>query len=424
MPEEFLHFIWMYQLFDHVALYTSNGEKIQILSAGFINNNSGPDFSNARIKIDDTVWAGNVEIHVSTSDWYLHQHQLDPAYSNVILHVVYHDDSERIQQQKNTIPILALEKRIDLAKYIDWENLRKSDTWIPCENQLSKIPQVVINQMISAAAAKRLKEKTDRVISLNTFLKGHWEHTLMQAIIIAMGTKVNRDAFHALAMIIPFQLIKKIEHNQLLLEAVLFGIAGLLDDELKEAHPKKLKALFEFEDRKYHFNKLNPSIWKFMRMRPYNFPSVRIAQLAALFANWTSVCESVFYARDIDLIEKQFRKDSHLYWQTHYRFNSITKPRSSVIGKSMFNHIMINTVIPFLYAYGVKHDNEDHSRHAFELMEQIDPEVNKITSNWKKRGVHASNAFESQGLIELKNTFCSFKKCLSCKIGVWIMNTD
>jgi hypothetical protein len=424
MPEEFLHFIWMYQLFDHVDLISTSGEKIQVLNAGFINENSGPDFNNARIRIGETVWAGNVEIHVNTSDWYLHQHQFDTAYSNVILHVVYHDDSEKIKQDANRIPILALEERIDLTKFNDWEKLRKSTTWIPCGSHLKRVPSVVIKQMIASSATTRLQQKTDRIINYNSHLRGHWENTLMQAIIVSMGTKVNHDAFHALAMIIPFNLIKKIEDDLPLLESILFGIAGLLDNDFKEGYPRKLKSLFEFQDRKYHFTKLNPSSWKFMRMRPYNFPTMRIAQLAALFTNWTSLCNSIFYAKDIKQIEKEMRVETSVYWHSHYRFNSSTKIGTYKMGKSMFEHILINTIIPFLYAFGIKHDSEDYRELAFSLIEQIDPEKNKIIKNWNSLGIKANNAFESQGLIELKNSFCSFKKCLSCKIGVWILNTD
>lgn len=424
MPEEFLHFIWLYQLFNHKKLKTVSGDDLQIISAGISNSNSGPDFSNSRIKIDNNLWLGNVEIHVTTSDWLLHQHQHDPAYSTVILHVVFSDDSPKKDYHLSTIPVLELKNRIDMTRYLDWESLRNRKTWIPCETFIKKIPPVIISQMISNAAVKRLERKVDLILQQMEQLNGHWEYALMQSIITAMGTKVNKEAFHTLAMLLPFQRIKKLENEALKMEALLFGIAGFLEGDFRDDYPKELKEVFEFQMKKYDFTILNRSIWKFMRMRPVNFPSVRLAQLAVIFSNWTAICNSIFYEKQLFNLENLLRVEMNAYWKYHYRFDVESDVFSNKMGKAMYHNILINGVIPFIYAYGIKHDDAEYLQNALELSEQISPEKNAIISNWNEAGIKAKNAFESQGLIELKNNFCSFKKCLSCKIGVRILKSN
>jgi hypothetical protein len=423
MTEEFLHFIWLYQVFNHKDLKTVSGEKIQVISAGINNHNSGPDFSNSRIKIDNNLWLGNVEIHVNTSDWLLHQHQSDPAYSNVVLHVVYSDDAPKKDYHLSTIPVLELKNRIDMTKYLDWQSLRKRKTWIPCEVFIKSVPAIITSQMVSNTAVTRLERKVDSILKDVESLNGHWEHALMQSIITSMGTKVNKDAFHSLSKVLPFPEIKKLEKEPLKMEALVFGIAGFLTGDFEDEYPKMLKDIFSFQMKKFNYLVFNFSIWKFMRMRPRNFPSIRLAQLAAIFTNWTAICNSIFYEKQVINLEGNLRIAVNLYWKSHFRFDVKSKENSLKMGKSMYNHILINGTIPFIYAYGINHDDELYLQYALELSERISPEKNTIISNWNRMNIKAKNAFESQGLIELKNNFCSFKKCLSCKIGVWILNS-
>lgn len=423
MPEDFLHYIWLYQLFDHSRLMSVQGERIQILSPGIHNKDSGPDFSHARIQIDGNTWVGNVEIHVKTGDWLVHQHQFDPAYSNVILHVVYKDNSPTNDEHLDSIPVLQLKGRIDLNRYLDWKKLLETDTWIPCESFIENVPSVVVNQMIHFASVTRLEQKVEKALLINERLNGHWEFTLMQCIVVSMGTKVNKEAFHALAAILPFHLIKKMENDESNMAALLFGISGFLEDDFNEVYPKMLKEKYLFLKRKHSLIQLNKSIWKFMRMRPMNFPSIRIAQLAVVLLNWTEIANSIFYQMDFINLEKHFRQEVNSYWKNHYRFKLPSKGSTLIMGEMMYEKILINALVPFLYCYGLEHDDSSYCKLTLDLLESLKSEKNTLLSRWKQVGIVANNAFESQGLLELKNNYCSVKKCLTCKIGIWILNS-
>lgn len=424
MPEDFLHFIWLYQLFEHKNLRTINGETIHVYHPGLHNSNSGPDFSNARINIDSTTWVGNVEIHVRSSDWFLHQHQIDPAYSNVILHVVYSYDSNSSEDKHfNSIPTLELKGRMDLNKYNDWKKLKNKRSWIPCKSSLKDVPSVVIYQMIHRATVDRLQRKVADLHTQNNNLKGHWECLLMQNIAKAMGSKVNKEAFYSLALKLPFQLIKKSENDPELIEAIVFGMAGFLEQEPMDDYPKKLKAKFDFLILKHELIPLTSTIWKFMRMRPMNFPTIRLAQLASILSNWTQVCAGIFYFDGIKSLDRSIRIPINSYWLNHFRFGVRTRIGVEKMGASMFDLLIINAIVPFLYHYAYKHDESKYHELALELLEITKAEKNTIIEGWERLNIKAKNAFESQGLIEMKNNYCSFKKCLSCKVGVWILNS-
>ncbi len=424
MPEDFLHFIWLYQLFDHSQILSTHGDRIQVLSPGIHNHNSGPDFSDARIKIGETLWIGNVEIHVLSSDWLLHQHHYDPAYSNVILHVVLEDDMKGKSDRLDHLPTLQLKGRIDQGKFLQWKNLSKKTSWLPCENLIVKVPAIIISQMITRTAIERLERKVEDVEIVLHKLRGHWDNTLMQTIITAIGSKVNKEAFRSFASLLPYEYIRKNEHDSLQLEAVLFGIAGFLEGEMNDEYPRKLKKEFTFLKRKYDYKVMNVSSWKFMRMRPSNFPSIRIAQLAQIFSNWSALSRCLFYDQGLCSIHNYFSVEVNSYWYTHFRFDKAAKSRSKRMGPSMTNNILINGVVPYLYAYAKQHDEQHLKEKALDILEHLKAESNSIIRHWKNRGIVAKNALESQGLLELKNNLCSSKKCLSCKIGVWILNPN
>ena len=424
MPEDFLHFIWLYQLFDHLRLQSTLGEDIQVLSPGVHNHNSGPDFSEARIRIANTLWVGNVEIHVSSSDWLLHQHQYDPAYSNVILHVVFEDDLKTKNGNLEHLPTVELKGRIDQSKFLQWKRLNKNTTWLPCEKLIANVPPIVVSQMITRSAIDRLERKVEDVEIVLSKLNGHWDSALMQTLIIALGSKVNKESFRSFASLLPYEFIRKNERENLKLQALLFGIAGFLEGELKDEYPRKLKEEFTFLKRKYEFTIMNVTNWKFMRMRPSNFPTIRIAQLAQLFSNWSAFSKCLFYGQDILEVNSYFIEEINPYWQSHFRFDKRSTFKTKKMGISMLNNILINGVVPFLYAYGKQHDELRFQDSALAILEHLKPETNNILREWKSRGIEAKSALESQGLIELKNNYCSSKKCLSCKIGVWILNPN
>ena len=423
MEEDFLHFIWSFQLFDHIDLRTVDGDLVQVISSGNRNINSGPDFNEAQVRIAGNLWIGNVEIHVKTKEWFSHQHQFDPAYSNVILHVVYkHDYPLWNIEEHASIPILELKERIDLHKYAEWEKLKNQKKWIPCESLINRVPQVLLKQMITRAAIERLERKVNEIEGILVRSKGNWEHVLLHVLLASFGAKVNKNAFQTLALLLPFPLIKRLESEPTKLQALLFGISGLLDEEFSDEYPKMLKREFEFLRRKYDLIKMNKEQWKFMRMRPSNFPSLRIAQLAALFSSWTHFTSLIFYDPDISKLERALRIEIHPYWKNHYRFDFATRANSLKMGDQMTNSIMINAISPFIYAYAHHHADDSTKERTLILMEILKPDANSIITKWKKLVDCGHNSLETQGLIELKNKYCSFKKCLSCKVGVWILN--
>ena len=423
MEEDFLHFIWSFQLFDHIDLKTMDGDFVQVISSGIKNTDSGPDFNEAQVRIGDNLWIGNVEIHVLTKEWFLHQHHFDPAYSNVILHVVFkHDYPTWNMEAHASIPILELKGRIDLHKYKEWEKLKNQNKWIPCEAFINKVPAVLFRQMIISTAIERLERKVNEIEGILIRSKGNWEHTLLHVLLSSFGAKVNKNAFQTLALLLPFPLIKRFEGEATKLQALLFGISGLLDQDFSDEYPQHLKKEFEFLSRKYGLIKMNKERWKFMRMRPSNFPSLRIAQLAAIFSSWTHFSSLIFYDPSLSKIESALRKEIHPYWRNHYRFDFVTKAKILRMGDQMTNSILINAIMPFIYAHAHYHSDDAAKEQALMLMEKLKPEENSIINKWKKRVDCGQNSLETQGLIELKNKYCSSKKCLSCKVGIWILN--
>jgi len=422
MREEFLHFIWLYQLFDHSRLKTDEGEILLILHPGIHNAHAGPDFSEARIRIGENVWVGHVEIHIKSSDWYAHNHHLDNAYKNVVLHVVYEDESPNGEKEKPNIPVFNLKGRVDLTKYLQWQKLINRPDWIPCKSRFHEVPQIVKLQTIERMAVQRLERKTKVIDQILDQHQGHWEQTLLIMLCRSLGAKVNSEPFQVLAELLPFNMMKKLKGKKLRIEAILFGIAGFLKDPSDDPYYKKLFEEYTFLKLKYSFKEMNPAQWKFMRMRPANFPSLRIAQLTVILDQWDQLTEQLFYQSAAKNLAAILQRPVNPYWKTHYRFEKTSKVKSDKMGMTMVNNIIINTFVPFVYTYGSAHGNEEQKESALETLQQSKPEKNNLISGWKALDLNPENAFESQGLIELKNECCAFKKCLTCQIGVWMLN--
>ena len=423
MREEFIHFIWLYRLFDHTNLVTDEFEPLQIIYPGNHNFDSGPDFSNARIRIGDKLWAGNVEIHIRTSDWFNHNHHLDPAYNNVILHVVYDNDLRLSNSQKVlTLPTLKLKGRIDLNKYLHWQKLINRPDWIPCKSQFNKVPEIIKLQAIEWMAIERLERKTLRVDNLLERSKGNWETTLLLLLTRSLGAKTNSEAFEVLAGLVPLNLIKKLKGKTCQIEALVFGLSGLLLNAPEDDYTNELKKEYDFLKRKYNLTEMQAAHWKFMRMRPANFPTLRLAQLARILNDWEQLTKLLFYTSRSKKFDKILQQAINPYWEIHYRFGKKSEVKASKMGKTMVNNIVINAVVPFLYAYGKAHANAEIKESAVTVLQQTPAEKNNIIKGWKALNVESQNAFETQGLIELKNQFCAFKKCLTCKIGAWTIS--
>lgn len=419
MNEDFLHYIWKFQLFDHANLLTNEGEKLSVIKAGIHNFDSGPDFFNAHIKIGNTTWAGNLEIHSKSSDWYLHQHHTDAAYDHIILHVVYDDDREVHRSNGLKIPSLSLKNRIDLKLLNNYRDLIENLLWIPCSNQIDNVPEFIKLHWLDRMLAERLEYKSKKIESWLSMNKNNWEETFYQALAKNFGFKINAVPFELLSTSLPFTQLSKHKDNIFQLEALLFGQAGLLKGfQFKDAYPLRLQKEYEFLAHKFKLRPIESHLWKFMRMRPANFPSIRISQFANLLHNSKNIFSESMEEENIESLRTKYRLKASEYWYDHYRFDK----KSTALGvkkmsESSSNNILFNTVAPFLFIYGRKKGEEKYVDRSFQLLEKCQAESNKIIRSWRKLGMPADSSYHSQALLHLKNDYCDQKKCLNCAIG-------
>lgn len=417
MKEEFLHYIWRLRQFDWKDLKTVAGEKIEVIDTGQLNTNAGPDFLDARIRIGETLWAGNVEIHINASDWTTHGHQRDRAYDNVILHVVFDDNRPIYYKNKEPIPCLELRKRIPLKIFTNYEKLLNNEYWIPCQHQFHLAPVISRNLWLDRLMVERLEQRLD---IMSTQLKANqynWEESFYQFIATAFGLKVNVVPFERLARSLPLLLLTKHKSSLFQIEALLFGQAGLLEGKFEDDYPNRLKKEYSFLSKKYKLKPIAESSWKFLRMRPANFPSIRIAQFATLIYQSVHLFSKILASANVSEIENMFQIKLSTYWHTHYIFDRISSKRKKNLGKSAIHLLIINTIAPFLFLYGQEKANEKYKEKAFQLLEELKPESNIIIKKWRALGVKPKSAYQTQALLQLKNNYCAQKRCLNCVIG-------
>ncbi len=407
------------KLFNASDLKTTDDEPLLIMHSGEHNFHSGPDFTNARIKIGDTTWAGNVEIHIRSSDWNVHKHMHDRAYDNVILHVVfYHDDV------KSTLPTLILKERVDEALIKQYNLMMHTGAWIPCEKSIINIPEIIIKQQLNRLLTERIEKKAlqfEQRLYANT---NNWEETCYQLIARNLGSNINADPFERLARSLPYKTILKHIHNPIQIEALLFGQAGFLEGNFRELYPNHLQSEYRFLKPKYQLEGIRPLEWKFLRMRPANFPTVRMSQFANFIANQDKIFSHILAIQDIKTLQKLFQVQAGDYWKEHYHFKKAVAIKSAAIGKDMINLILINTISPLLFLYGQKTGDEQFIARAVYITENIEPEKNAIISKWEKLGITPQHAGESQALLELKKMYCENKRCLECAIGHKILKSE
>jgi hypothetical protein len=422
--EDFLHYVWRFKLFDLRNLQTTGGTAIEILLAGTPNSHAGPDFENAKIKIGETLWAGNVEIHLSSADWHKHQHTTDAAYNNVILHVVYRHNQPVSLPDGSTLPTLELCNRISPDLYSRFHHLMYGNQQIiPCEGSIKTVSGVKMQTWLTRVLVERLQKKSATVIAALQHNRGDWEETFYQFLAANFGFKVNALPFELLAKSLPQLILAKHKNNLFQIEALLFGQAGFLADDFTETYPSKLKAEYQFLQAKYSLQPIEKHLWKFMRMRPSNFPTIRLAQFAHLIAQSQHLFSKMLEITDLHELRKLFTDIGVSdYWQEHYRFNAASKPTVKMLGKTSVNLLLMNTVAVFLYSYGHHHGLRDYTDRSLALLENLPVEENYIISDFNGLGVAAQNAFESQALLELKGSYCNHKKCLQCGIGNQILN--
>lgn len=415
--EDLLHYLWKTKRFDVRNLRTTTGEAIEIQEFGKHNPNAGPDFLNAKIKIGETLWAGNVEMHVLASDWLKHEHSSDAAYENVILHVVLNEDIPIQRASGARIACLEMRSRIPQKLAANYQQLMHTEAWIPCANQFGEVSEMTKYFWLDRLLVERLEQKTDRIEARLKANQYDWEETFYQVLARNFGVKVNSDAFERLAESLPLLTLAKHKNQLFQLEALLFGQSGLLDKEFEEAYPNQLKQEYQFLQKKYQLTPMRVVNWHFLRLRPANFPSIRIAQFALLIYQSTHLFRKILDAENAKQIKALFQVKLGEYWQTHYVFDKISVARKKTLGDSTIRLILINTVAPFLFLYGVQKDDDTYQKRALELLETLKPETNTIITGWKNLGMKVESAYQTQALIQLKNTYCSEKRCLECAIG-------
>ena len=426
MREDFLHFIWQNQYFDKSTLRTSEGDDIVIFKQGLSNLDSGPDFSNCRIKIKSIEWVGNVEIHYKSSDWYQHKHQHDKAYDNVVLHVVWKEDKPIRRTDDSIIPTLELKDKIDLTIINKYKDLIKSDREIHCHPFFSGINDIYKTSMVEKVAIERIKDKSKKVLEILNFHKGDWEQTAYTLLASNFGFKLNSEPFKRLSEVVPFALIKKHLHQPFQVEALIYGASGLLNKVFTDTYPLALQKEYVFLAHKFDLKniQLEENEWKFSKIRPANFPTIRIAQFISIIIQLKSVFTSLLGILNIKELNQLADIKIHDYWMNHFLFEKESKKKFIHLGQESINNIAINTVIPLLVAYALAKDKHEYLERAIKLLESIPYERNTVISKWKKVGLDFSNALQSQGAIGLLNTYCAKKRCLDCALGIQILRSS
>lgn len=416
ITEEFLYYIWQFRKWDKdVPFLSTHGEKIEVISPGQRNGDAGPDFTNAKVKINNVLWVGNVEIHVKSQDWLVHNHQQNKAYHNIILHVVYLQNHTHTLGNFSTIE---LKDKISLDLISKYQKLNNPNHFIPCEALVAEIDTTHIAAFEERLFVQRLETKSKQLSRRITNLKGDWEALLFEEMGYTFGLKINAEPFRNLARSFPFTVLQKNKTNA---AALLFGQAGFLENP-QDKYSKNLYNAYAFLAHKYQLTSLAPHLFKYFRLRPANFPGVRIAQWTAVYTKSTSLFQDLIELDKIDDFHTFFRGiKTDDYWDSHYKLNQkSSRIYPKEISKNWVNLFLINTWIPILYTYGIFIGNHYFER-ITHLMTQIPPEENKTIQNFKRLGIKVEHALSSQAFLELKKNFCNQKKCLHCNLGNQIL---
>jgi hypothetical protein len=416
MTERLLQFIWQFQYFNKNELTTVNGETVRIITPGQYNYNQGPDFSSAKIIVGNTTWAGAIELHVKTSDWNKHKHQDDKNYSNVILHVVWEDDGQRALRGAKSVPILELKTKVPKILLRRYEELMLSQAFIPCEKNIYMVRDITWSSWKDRLLAERLLRKAGIVEDYLRQNNYHWEETFWWMLAKNFGLKVNGEAFESIARSIPLAILAKHKNQVHQLEALLLGQAGLLKEDFKEDYPRLLQKEYKFLQSKYKIRPIQVPVF-FLRMRPGNFPGVRLAELAMLIHQSAHLFSKIKEAESAKEIKQLFEVTANEYWHYHYQFDEASVFKMKKTGASMTDNIVINTVAPVLFAYGSYHHENKYKDRALQCLEHTGAEKNQVTKGFKQLRIENKNGRDSQALIELKNEYCSKKRCLECAVG-------
>jgi len=422
MQEDFLHYIWKHKKFRFNNLETTTGESIVVTSVGQHNFNSGPDFFNAKIKVGDQLWAGNVEIHIKSSDWFLHSHEQDKAYDNVILHVVWEDDTEVFRKDNTPIPTLQLKDVVDVTMLNNYEKLfAKQNKWINCENDFPSTDDFVLTNWLERLYLERLERKSETINTLLVASKNDWESVFFKMLTKNFGLKVNGESFFSLGQSIDFSIIRKTQSNPHVLEAFLFGQAGLLKQDIENAYYLDLKNEYKFLKQKFGLQNNQVLPLQFFRLRPSNFPTIRLSQLANLYNKHQNLFSKVIELNEVEDFYELFKVSTSDFWETHYTFQKTSKTSIKKLSKSFVDLLLINTILPIKFCYakqkGVEIDSE-----IIKIATAITSEKNNIISAFNNLKKVSKSSLDSQALIQLKTEYCDKNNCLKCAVGNQFLN--
>ena len=418
MTEQLLHYLWHHKIYPLEPLATTEGMPVEVIDPGLPNRNAGPDFFNAKVKIGGTLWVGNVEVHLRSSDWVRHGHHADRAYDNVVLHVVGEADACVERTDGRPVPQLVLPCPDGVARRYD--ELRQAEVMPPCYTIIPSLPRLTVHSWLSALQAERFGQKAEAIRQRLERCEGYWEDAFFITLARNFGFGLNGDTFEAWAGRLPFRAVDKHRDNLFQVEAFFLGMAGLLDEDVPDADDYYLRLQREFRYLQHKFQLLPPlpvERWRFLRLRPGNFPHVRLAQLAMLYHTQRSLFSRVMEAASADEVKKLLHTGTSAYWEEHYTFRKVSPKKEKKIGANALDLIVINTVVPFLYAYGQHRADEALCDRATRFLESLRAEDNYVTRMWDGAGIPVATAADSQALLQLQKAYCDKHDCLRCRFG-------
>ena len=413
--ERLLQYVWKYRLYSAIDLQTTDGISVTVIDPGIQNTDAGPDFFNAKIQLFGRLWAGNIEIHRKASDWKNHHHDQDPAYDSVILHVVEEADSVAYRTTGEIIPQAVMQIPEVIKSNMDW--LLSRETSLPCAERMHEVEPLHISAWMNALLTERLERKVDDIFTLLEQHKDDWNEVFYIILTRNFGFGNNSDAFEWLAKSLPFQTIRKQRCNSLQIEALLFGQAGLLTGTLDDPYYRLLQQEYQFLQKKYKLKQVDYGTIKQLRMRPINFPHLRLAQLAAVWTHNDTLFSRILEDNQLETLKECFDVSLSEFWDTHYHFRFSSPIKKKTIGINATHIILINTVVPILFAYGKKKQKPDYCAQALYMLENIPREHNSLIISFINAGIAVKNAADTQALIQLRREYCEKKKCLYCRIG-------
>ena len=413
--EQLLHYVWKHKIFPLKELKTTTGQQVEVIDTGLANTDAGPDFLNAKLKLDGVLWIGNIEIHERSSDWFKHGHHADAGYNSVILHIASEIDTEISRSNGERIPQIQL--ICPEAVRTNYKELLETASYPPCYRIIPSLSPFTAHSWMSALQMERFEQKATLLNERLKRCQGNWEDAFFITLARNFGFGLNGDAFETWAHRLPFRAVDKHRNDLFQIEAIFFGQAGILEDSDGDGYYLRLKKEYTYLQHKFGLIPMDASLWRFLRLRPANFPHIRIAQLACLYHRAYGLLSRIMETETLQGVRDILKGGTSEYWLTHYTFGGSSPSRPKTLSNTSLDLLIINTVVTFLYAYGLHKGNRVLCARAGSFLEELKAENNYITRMWEQCGMKASNAADSQALIQLKKEYCDKKKCLYCRIG-------